>query len=75
MVLHSMPSGASAVSGVQHRPARAGEHGPAERLVELSRQIARLSPDWTRPDRFYEIRSELAAEARRLARSLDITKG
>ena len=44
---------------------------PAERLQALARQIRNLSPDWRCPERYYEMRSELAEEARRLARWLE----
>ena len=48
-----------------------GEREPAERLAELARQIGRLAPDWRDPERYYERRSELAEEARRLARAME----
>ena len=44
---------------------------PAERLQALARQIRALSPDWRCPERYFEMRSELAEEARRLARWLE----
>ena len=44
---------------------------PAERLATLAREIGRLTPDWQQPERFFETRSELAEEARRLARALE----
>ena len=44
---------------------------PAERLAILAREISRLAPDWQRPERYYEARSELAEEARKLADALD----
>lgn len=43
----------------------------AERLTELANQVRRLSPDWTRPERFYERRSEIAGELRRVAAEAD----
>jgi len=51
--------------------AAGGNLEPAKRLVELARQIGRLSPDWQRPERFFEMRSELAAEARQIARAVE----
>lgn len=36
------------------------------KLDELARQIGNLRPDWQRPERFYETRSEIAAALRRL---------
>ncbi len=44
---------------------------PAERLATLAREISRLAPNWQQPERFFEARSELAEEARKLARSLE----
>jgi hypothetical protein len=44
---------------------------PAQRLAALAREIARLAPNWQQPERFFEARSELAEEARKLARSLE----
>jgi|YelNatPaOPRAMG01_1025707.scaffolds.fasta_scaffold171304_2 hypothetical protein len=48
-----------------------GNREPAERLAELARAIGRLSPDWQRPERFFEMRSELAAQARKIARAVE----
>ena len=53
-------------TGADREPA-----SPAERLVMLARAIGRLAPDWRDPERYYETRSELAEEARRLARALE----
>ncbi|WP_287994679.1 hypothetical protein [Acidiphilium sp.] len=36
-------------------------------LLDLARRVGNLHPDWQRPERFYEARSEIAAELRRLA--------
>lgn len=44
---------------------------PAERLEALAREIRNLSPDWRCPERYFEMRSELAEEAHRLARWLE----
>jgi hypothetical protein len=41
---------------------------PAEALVDLARRVARLSPDRRDPERFFEERSDLVAELRKLAR-------
>lgn len=49
---------------------RRDDAADAERLGEIARALGRLSPDWARPERFYERRSELAAEIRRLAARL-----
>ena len=50
--------------------ARIDAASPAERLATLAREIGRLAPDWRDPERYYEMRSELAEEARRLAATL-----
>ena len=52
-----------------------GDREPAQRLVELARAIGRLAPDWRDPERFYELRSELAAEARKIARAVEPKSG
>ena len=38
-----------------------------DRLRDLAEQVRRLVPDWNRPERFYERRSDLAGELRRIA--------
>lgn len=47
----------------------------ARRSAEIARNIAqdvaRLSPDWNNPQRFFENRSEIEHQLRRLARDLD----
>lgn len=43
----------------------------AHTLRRLARDLARLRPDWHRPERFYEDRSELAHALHRLARQLE----
>ena len=48
-----------------------GDREPSARLAELARAIGRLAPDWRDPERYYERRSELAEEARRLAMALE----
>lgn len=47
-----------------------GDRGPCDRLQDLARDIRRLSPDWRDPERYFERRDELAAEARRLAAAI-----
>ena len=44
---------------------------PAPRLAELARQLGRLSPDWRNPERYFENRSEIERELRRLAKHLE----
>ena len=43
---------------------------PAEALLKLAERVRWLLPNWQRPERFFEARDELAAELRRLARTL-----
>ncbi len=43
---------------------------PAERLRTLSRRLGRLSPNWRDPEAFFEERSEIEHELRRLAREV-----
>jgi hypothetical protein len=42
---------------------------PPPSLDELIRRLARLRPCWTRPEMFFEARSEFAHDLRQLARS------
>jgi hypothetical protein len=42
----------------------------ADRLDDLAGRIGRLCPDWQQPERYFERRSELQNEARRMAREL-----
>jgi hypothetical protein len=42
----------------------------SDRMAELVRQIARLRPDWNHPERFFENRSEIETEARKIEREL-----
>jgi hypothetical protein len=42
-------------------------HTTENPLLDLARRVGNLHPDWQRPERFFEARSELAAELRRLA--------
>jgi len=43
---------------------------PALRALDIVEQLRRLSPHWGNPERFYEDRSEIERELRRLARDL-----
>ena len=43
----------------------------ALQVREAARRIARLSPDWGNPERYFENRSEIERELRRLARQLE----
>lgn len=43
---------------------------PAERLRTLSRRLGRLTPNWRDPEAFYEERSEIEHELRRVAREV-----
>lgn len=58
------------MSGRPRPDQRRDDGADAERLAEVARALGRLSPDWQRPERFFERRSELAAEIRRLAARL-----
>lgn len=40
-------------------------------LLDLARDAAQLTPDWRNPQRFFENRSEIEHQLRRLARDLD----
>jgi hypothetical protein len=42
----------------------------AQRLHQLSRRVGRLRPDWRNPEAFFEERSELERELRRVAREV-----
>jgi hypothetical protein len=58
---------------ISQGPAWRGTGGldPAARLAEIARAVGRLIPDRRDPEKFFETRSELAHELRRLARTLD----
>jgi hypothetical protein len=43
----------------------------ARTAMQLARDLARLSPDWRRPEIFFERRSEIEQALRRLARQLE----
>ena len=43
---------------------------PAVRLADLADRLARLRPDWHNPERFFEGRSDLAAELRAMAHDM-----
>jgi hypothetical protein len=44
---------------------------PAESARRLAEMAERLRPDWNRPERWHESKSELIAACRRLARTLE----
>ncbi|WP_298809557.1 hypothetical protein [uncultured Sphingomonas sp.] len=44
---------------------------PAPRLADLARKLGRLTPDWRNPERYFENRSEIEREMRRLAKHLE----
>ncbi len=44
---------------------------PAQAIRDLAHDVARLSPNWRNPQRFFEDRSEIEHQLRRLARDLD----
>lgn len=41
---------------------------PPAILLDLATRVGNLRPDWQQPERFFEARSELAAELRRIAK-------
>lgn len=44
---------------------------PSDTLRDLAWEVGRLRPDWRNPQRFFENRSEIEHQLRRLARDLD----
>jgi hypothetical protein len=44
---------------------------PADAARRLAEMAERLRPDWNRPERWHESKSELVAACRRLARTLE----
>lgn len=44
---------------------------PAPRLRSLADTLARLRPDWSNPERYFENRHEIERELRHLARQLE----
>ena len=44
---------------------------PADAARRLAEMAERLRPDWQRPERWHESKSELIAACRRLARALE----
>ena len=42
-----------------------------ERLRDLARRVGRLQPDWRNPERFFENRSDLEHDLRRLAKEIE----
>ncbi|MGC8476309.1 MAG: hypothetical protein ACP5NP_08145 [Acetobacteraceae bacterium] len=49
--------------------------GIPARLAEIAEAVRRLSPDWCNPERFYERRSEIAGELRRVAAEAEPRRG
>lgn len=43
---------------------------PSSRVLDAARRIGRLSPDWSNPERYFENRSEIEHELKRLARDM-----
>lgn len=48
-----------------------GAMQPAPRLRGIADTLGRLRPDWQHPERFFENRSEIERELRRLAKHLE----
>ena len=67
------PDGFSAARGnpaTGHDSAINPEQTAVEAITAVARRVARLRPDWQRPERFFEERSDLAEALRRLARTM-----
>lgn len=76
------PAGRQVLLAKSNPPAvRAGERhveqrsarslSPADQVRSLSRRVGRLWPSWRDPERYFEDRSEIEADLRRLARVLE----
>ena len=49
---------------------------PSTRVLDLAREIGRLSPDWRNPEQYFENRSEIEHKLKRLARDMkDAARG
>ena len=48
---------------------------PAPCLADIARRLGRLRPDWSNPERYFENRSEIERDLRRLARALENDRG
>lgn len=44
---------------------------PAARVLDAANRLGRLRPDWLNPERYFENRSEIERELRRLAKHLE----
>ncbi len=44
---------------------------PAQAARRIARDISRLRPDWRNPESYFENRSEIEAQLKRLARQLE----
>lgn len=40
------------------------------RVLDVARRLGRLRPDWSNPERYFEDRSEIEHELKRLARDM-----
>ncbi|AHE55898.1 hypothetical protein [Sphingomonas sanxanigenens] len=49
---------------------QSGQH-PPDRIREIADRLGRLRPDWRNPERFFENRSDLEHDLRRLAKEID----
>ncbi len=43
---------------------------PVHQVLDLARELGRLSPDWSNPQRYFEERSEIEHKLKRLAREM-----
>ncbi|AHE57417.1 hypothetical protein [Sphingomonas sanxanigenens] len=44
---------------------------PPHRIREIADRLRRLRPDWSNPERYFENRSDLEHDLRRLAKEID----
>ena len=44
---------------------------PSQTVRQLARDVSRLRPDWSNPERYFENRSEIERALQRLARQLE----
>ena len=47
----------------------------APRIADLARRVGRLRPDWSNPERYFEDRSEIERDLRRLAKDMETARG
>lgn len=45
------------------------------RLAAVAKRVGRLRPDWNNPERYFEDRSEIERDLRRLAKDMETARG